>query len=483
MSNLAAWQRIAVLGLNNHSGELPVPEQVASVYPDNSKKDSVQKFLDLATLTYGSSSFATLPEQDEFDELPALPPESSTTISDELAKQFESQDNRYVWQGLLFALFQKGYHLPERWLQRCLQASHNDKSLPALLRGVMSEKLRWLAALNPEWQTILGTDDKLERLPLPLQLAYLNKQPPEILLEQITEHWKAATPTEAAHWLTYCHQFDAESLQPLVELTRKERSRKTQRVLLRLFAKHNIDETRSQAGTLLATFLCSKSKLLRNSVEIDLPEELTDELTALKINDFNYSGLNPPKPVLRLGQLMVLAGTEGIAACLNKPVIQAYKALAGSSFSKEFAPFLLEAALWSQDEEAIKTWCQLYKGKKCPELELAAFVIGIDKATVNYLLIQLVATKNKLWLSSDFFKWLYQHNLSLNPACSDVFVKYLLMELKYGLYNQHGILIKMLCLLSADVQEKLKKELEERLGNFTEELSVVLRFHHALNNL
>ncbi|NOQ36164.1 MAG: hypothetical protein GQ569_09755, partial [Methylococcaceae bacterium] len=266
MSDLYAWQRIAVLGLNNHSGSLPISENIAAVYPDKSEADPVKCFLDLAALTYGSNAFASLPEKEGFDELPALPSESLATISDGLAKQFQPYLRKHVFHGLLFALFQKNLHIPERWLQTSLKACQNDSSLTEMLRAVISEKLRWLAALNPEWHKVLNTDDRLTHLPLSLQLIALEKLPPENLTTKTIENWAQLTPTNSVHWLSYCHQASEESLNSLLALSRKERSRKTRRVLLRLLAVHDIDELQTQASKLLENFLSSKSKVLRDNV-------------------------------------------------------------------------------------------------------------------------------------------------------------------------------------------------------------------------
>ncbi|NOQ37180.1 MAG: hypothetical protein GQ569_15025, partial [Methylococcaceae bacterium] len=129
-------------------------------------------------------------------------------------------------------------------------------------------------------------------------------------------------------------------------------------------------------------------------------------------------------------------------------------------------------------------WCQCYKGKKCPSLSLSALIVGVDKTTVRTLLSELVATKNKLWLDADFFKWLYNYNFSLDLACSEVFTTFLLSELKRGIYNSQTIFVKLLGLLSPEVLPALQNAIEESTvnANFSEELLTVLRFRHALEN-
>ena len=483
MSDLQTWQKIAVLGLNNHNDELPVSEQIAAIYPENTTVEPVKRFLDLAVLSCNSTRFATLPIEDDFDELPPLINESSATIPDRLAKQFESRANGYALHGMLFALYQKELHLPERWLQAALNACGSDKSLPAMLRMVISEKLRWLAQLNPEWHKFLADDDKPSNLPLPLQLAWLTKQPKENLLEVFKEHWFSAMPSDAAHWIACYHVLSKEELQIAAELTSKERSRKTRRVVSRLLAVNNINDLQQQAISLLKHFLSNQSKLLRSSVQISLPEELTAELKALNINDYDYTGLNLPKPVLRLGQLMVLAGIDGIATCLNKSSVQSYKAIISSDFSQELSPFLLEAALWSKNTEMLALWSKSYKNKKKLELSWENILSGIDNATVNCLITQMVEHNNSLWMDDEFFKHLYAHHVCLDNNASDAFVQYLAKELKHGLYyGGLPLLLKMFSLISYKSLEPLQTILAESSANFTEELLTVLRFRLALEN-
>lgn len=478
MTDFQALQNIAILGLNNHRGELPLPEAVKATYRERSDANPALRFLDLASLSHAYCHFATLPKTGEsFDALPLLPPETQPTVPDALAESLAWRLSQHTLLGFAVVLFRAQRVLPDAWLLPALNLAATDTTLRLPVQLTLSAKGAWLAELNPAWKN-LQPDAMPGRWPLPLQLRQLQADDSNAALAWIIEHWSAAPPEQRAQWLSLLHALPGVALGALTPLLAQERSAKTRRPLRRLLAIKTLDDSTARATALLPQYLNLSKGLLRSKLTIQPPEELTADLQALGIDDQDPLQCNAVKPLLRLGQLLVLAGPENIAACLQQSVADSYATLAGSNFNQELAPFLLEAALWWQNDTALTAWCRHYRHAKQRVFSWANLLASIDRDTIGRLLAELSRQDDALWLHPDVCNWLYQHDLPLDSVSSRFLCRQAIEQRNYAL------LLKLAGLLQQDVALELSSALEiaDPDVRLAPELLTILRLRTALEN-
>jgi hypothetical protein len=478
MADFLKLQHIAILGINNHDGELPVAPDVADIYRGREHDNPALCFLDLASLSHAYHHFSSLPAAGaSFDELPPLAPETLPTVSRPLAENTVWHLSSQTLPGFALLLFRAGKVLPESWLLPALKLAAADNSLRLLVQLTLSAKARWLGELNPEWRG-LALDEQPGRWPLALQLRHLQTLEPGTALDWIIAHWTQAPPDQRAQWLSVLHDLPAADLAALAPLLNGERSAKTRRPLRRLLAMKGVDDTAARATELLAHYLSRSAGLMRAKLTVQPPETLTPELADLGIDDQDHLHSNRVKPALRLGQLLVLAGVDGIAVCLDQSVEDSYASLADSKFKHELAPFLLEAALWSRSHAALSAWCRHFNKEKSHSFSLANALVGIDKRCAGRLLAELTGQSMTLWVDGEVYNWLIRHDLGLDSACSRFVCDAEIQR------NNCAALMRLAALLAGDVVQELAISLDNSDSNarLLPEFLTVLRFRIALEN-
>ena len=375
--------KAAVIGLQNqNSYDTLFDESIHQHLQQKSYDNDSRRFLDAALIQVMQEELSQLPQPDSFEELPAIPEETRRELTPAQALVFQQllqHKHSSITLALLSLLDQYGFALPHH-LFVDLVDTRLDKASQFYLSVVGSQRCRWLIQLNENWRATLGnniiaTTENTESSEWPIEafvdssylsaLYFLNalNSEPEQQVAFIQAAWSQCRVNHRQLLLSYLPKPDNESDQTWLFEQLGDKSNHIKRELYRLLfsSQHRVADLQNifdQAVELFSQFVEKKTL---GRIDLTVPETLTDGLKSLGIFDQDYLALNLPKPVQRLGQLLVLIGPDGWGQAIGCRGHQAMEKIIKTRFKKELEPYLLEACLYHGHSEAMAVWCKRYK--------------------------------------------------------------------------------------------------------------------------
>ncbi len=370
--------KTAVLGLQN-AGDYDdkLVDDCKAILQNQSYDNDARRFLDASALTLFQQEYSAIPQIDSFEELPDIPDETRIPMSNQKMTEFsqllqKSSALRFGLQHLL----QTGEYLPDTHFAQLMSEMKLELSNRQRLALVMSARSHWLLTMNGQWraymervidvqwlsQTDLENEDLLvdfSNTNVFLQTYFLLGLTVEQRVGFTQKVWSHCK-VEGRQLLLRFAREDLKNNPQLVEWLAEQsqdKSNHIKREIIRTLVTTRTqwaDEIYQAGVAQLALYV--EKKLLRK-IEVQVPEELTSELKNLAIFDQDYLNTNEPKPVQRLGQLLVILGPDNWGKYLDCASESAMERLLKSRFGKELRLYLLEAAIVHEHHKAFKTWC------------------------------------------------------------------------------------------------------------------------------
>jgi hypothetical protein len=236
---LSTWQDLVTASLiGTERSEVPAPgiPGVLNGDPVAAAQDPAAVLLDRAALLTAARRAGRRPGQ--ADPLPAAGPDDRPAVSPDAGRRLtrmlggEYPDLLAEW---LAAAAARGLRPPPQLLpallDRARRAAAADPGLPRLVAEAGGPRARWLAGLNPDWESVTAQDlpgDDAWRLGHAVQrrgyLASLLASDPDAARELITGGWEAAAPGERAMFLAVLDSGLAALDEPMLEAALGDRA-------------------------------------------------------------------------------------------------------------------------------------------------------------------------------------------------------------------------------------------------------------------
>lgn len=424
--------KLTVVGLQNSSSyDQVLPEAVQAVIANKTYANDSARFLDAAALTSLQAELSQIPTADDFDELPDILDETRVHLNANdtlMVERLFNHQSKQPGRTALILLQRYGYAIPDTLFCDLMEAQTQDKSGRWLLASVAGARARWLTEMNGSWRAQLGEalqGAPVSQVPIIEQYRLLAETDAEALQETCRNEWDNCAADTRRLLLGYLRSAHLRTAQlrsnPSEDETElgdwivdhlNDKSTHVRRELTRwlITLNHPQGQTlRENATALLLQFMdVSKPR----KPDLTVPEELSEAWTQLAIVDQDYLDTNLPKPVQRLGQLLVLTGPACWGAALKCKSHDALYRLLKSRFGEELEPYLWEACLLHRDWSGLTEWCKRVKLKEHsplpgqlknslqrlgPAITQEAMTHFVNEESINLLLAQ------DLWqLLSDF---------------------------------------------------------------------------------
>lgn len=424
--------KLAVVGLQNSSDYDDIlSHDIKQLINTKSYNNDSQRFLDAATLTALQAELSRVPDTDTFDELPEIPEENLKQLNPAQRLQLERlfhHQHRSPGRAALMLLQRFGYALPDTLFCDLMKSEKLDRASRKTLASVAGAKARWLTDMNSQWRAILGdafNENAFSKRSLSEQTRHLANTPPLEITEFCLQEWDNCNAEGRRLLLAFLRSHNST---PSTELTQwlseklNDKSNQIKRDLLRWFITTDHPQAepyRQAAADLLSKYLDANKP---RKPDLTVPEELSEEWSTLAIVDQDYLSTNQPKPVQRLAQLLVLTGPQNWAQQLNCKSSDAMDRLLKSRFGEELEPYLLEAALYHQDDDALKIWIKKVKIKEHSRLpdQLAQILAQLGPILSIRIVEFILQQKNiVLLLSTKLWQQLIDFRQALSNATNN----------------------------------------------------------------
>ena len=386
--------RAAVAGLGQTADlDSLVPEHLAQLYHADNFRSGAERFLQLMTLHQLEQSIARLPVPgDAPAELPAEPEPLLTPLDQNRQAEFARLPRQQIGLQPLLACFLAARRaLPDDiaidMLRGAERGSHDLSALPG------SARLRWMLSITPEWSKQLSTQSDAWIAPAQRLLCSPNDEltsdDEQVLIQTLCECRPALrawlvrllgrqSPAQISRFVRGCWdtakaELRALLVQQLIGISEWLASPQGQEMQqwLRELPTERATSVRQQLALLLTGLDARTGRLDEESplylalsecitlkagkAELQAPEQLTPELTALGVADTRaHANSDISKPASRLGQLVRLGGPTLWSRLLDCNADKACELLLNSRYQDELLPFILDSLFLHREGSLFK---------------------------------------------------------------------------------------------------------------------------------